>query len=190
MKNIFILGAGRVGKSTLSRMVRDKFDNYDLIHTDSIRNGILFNLNEKYVDYFMDYQTNEFFQKVLLDFVDSQTGQGLNKYGVILEGAQILPSVLSKYKNLNNTIVVYLGHGNLTEKDIFKLVRQHDKEKDWSYHKTDEELSSYIKEFYEKNKLLLSECKKYGFKYFDTSKNREQVLNEILKYICEENKMK
>lgn len=109
---------------------------------------------------------------------------------MILEGAQILPSVLSKYKNLNNTIVVYLGHGNLTEKDIFKLVRQHDKEKDWSYHKTDEELSSYIKEFYEKNKLLLSECKKYGFKYFDTSKNREQVLKEILKYICEENKMK
>ena len=38
MKNIFILGAGRVGKSTLFRMVRDKFDNYDLIHTDSIRN--------------------------------------------------------------------------------------------------------------------------------------------------------
>ena len=63
MKNIFILGAGRVGKSTLFRMVRDKFDNYDLIHTDSIRNGILFNLNEKYVDYFMDYQTNEFFSK-------------------------------------------------------------------------------------------------------------------------------
>lgn len=150
MKNILILGAGRTGKSTVSRMVRDKFANYDLIHSDSIRKAISKNLNEKYVNYFMDYQTNEFFQKVLLDFVDSQTRQGLNKYGVILEGAQILPSVLSKYKNLNNTIVVYLGHGNLTEKEIFGLVRQHDKEKDWSYHKTDKELNSYIKEFYEK----------------------------------------
>lgn len=186
MKNILILGVGRAGKSTLSRKLKNSFPEYDLVHTDSIRNGILYNLEEKYVDYFMDYQQNEFFQKVLLDFLDSQTRQGLNKYGTILEGAQILPSVLSKYKNLDKTVVVYLGHGNLKEDEIFDLVRNNDTEEDWSYSKKDEELKEFIKEFYEKNQFLLKECKKYGFKYVDTHIDRVKVLNEVYSYICEE----
>lgn len=120
----------------------------------------------------------------LLDFLDSQMRQEFNKYGTILEGAQILPSVLSKYKNLDKTIVVYLGHGNLKENKIFELVRNNDIETDWSYSKTDEELKGFIKEFYQKNQYLLKECEKYGFKYFDTHKDRESVLNEIYDYIC------
>ena len=55
----------------------------------------------------MDSQTNEYLQHALLSFVDSQTEQDFNNYGIILEGAQILPSVLKGYNNLDNTIVVY-----------------------------------------------------------------------------------
>ena len=48
MKNILILGVGRAGKSTLSRMIKDRFPEYDLIHTDSIRNAILYNIDETF----------------------------------------------------------------------------------------------------------------------------------------------
>lgn len=184
MKNIFILGVGRAGKSTLSRKIKENFPLYNLVHTDSIRAGIITNIEEKYVDYVMDYQTNEYLQHALLSFVDSQAKQDFNTYGVILEGAQILPAVLKRYNNLDNTIVVYLGHGNITKQDFFSMVREHDKPREWSYKKTDEELKPYIDEFYEKNVFLLEECPKYGFKYFDTSKNREKVLNEAYEYIC------
>ena len=64
------------------------------------------------------------------------------------------------------------------------MERKRDKPRDWSYEKTDEELKPYIDEFYEKNLFLLKECPKYGFKYFDTSKNRERVLNDAYEYIC------
>lgn len=33
------------------------------------------------------------------------------------------------------------------------------------------------------NEELKKECPKYGIKYIDTSKNREKILNEILKEI-------
>ena len=71
MKNILILGVGRAGKSTLSRMIKDSFPKYDLIHTDSIRNAILYNIDENYIEEFMNYRENEFLQKVLLEFLSS-----------------------------------------------------------------------------------------------------------------------
>ena len=177
---------GEHGKSTLSRKLKDKLPNYNLIHADAIRNGIINNLEEKYIENFLNYQENGFFQKVLLDFLDVQTSQDSSKYGTILEGVQILPKALSEYKNLDKTIVVYLGHGDLNEEEIFKFVREYDTETDWTYKKTDDELREEIKWFYEKNQFLLKECEKYGFKYVDTHENREQVLNEVFNYICEE----
>lgn len=184
LKNILILGVGRAGKTTLSKRIREKYSKYNLVHADSIRNAILSNLDEKYIEDFMDYQSNEFFQKVLLDFIDDQTKQGLGKYGTILDGAQILPSVLSRYKNLNNTIVVYLGHGNIREDEIFQFIREFDKETDWTYSKTDEELRKEIEWFDKKNQFLLKECEKYGFKYIDTHDNRKEVLEEVFNDIC------
>jgi len=41
MKNILIIGIGRSGKTTLSNMIKRKYNNYSLIHSDSIKWGII-----------------------------------------------------------------------------------------------------------------------------------------------------
>ena len=41
MKNIVIIGVGRAGKTTLSNMIKDKWNQYNLIHSDSIKWGII-----------------------------------------------------------------------------------------------------------------------------------------------------
>lgn len=186
MKNILILGPGRAGKSTLSRMLKQKLPNYNLIHMDAIRNAIQFNLLEEYVEGFLNYKENKFFQKVLLNFLSEQSRQDDECYGVILEGAQILPETLYNYSDLENTIVVYIGHGDLSKKELFKMVRSNDKKKDWSFYKSDYELNDYINEFYEKNLYLQQECKKYGFDYIDTSNNRMEVLDKIVVNVLEQ----
>lgn len=84
MKNILILGCGRAGKSTLSRLLKSKYPEYNLVHMDAIWNGFLYNIDKKYVKDFMNYQENCFFQNVLLDFLDSQTKQDSAKYGTIM----------------------------------------------------------------------------------------------------------
>ncbi|MCH5167647.1 MAG: hypothetical protein J1F35_07155 [Erysipelotrichales bacterium] len=186
MKNILILGPGRAGKSTLSRMLKEKIPNYNLIHTDAIRNAIQFNLPCEYVEEFLNYKENNFFQKVLLNFLSEQSEQDKNSYGVILEGAQILPETLSNYSDIDNTIVIYIGHGKLSKKELFELVRKNDTEKDWSFYKTDVELEEYINEFYEKHLYLKQECEKYGFNYIDTSNNRSEILNELVENILKQ----
>ena len=186
MKNILILGPGRAGKSTLSRMLKEKLPNYNLIHTDAIRNAIQSNLPREYVDDFLNYKENQFFQKVLLSFLTEQSEQDKGAYGIIMEGAQILPETLAHYDNIKNTIVVYIGHGSLSKEELFKLVRNNDTEKDWSFSKTDTELKEYIDEFYAKHLYLKQACKKYGFEYVDTSKNRMEVLNKLAEKIIKQ----
>lgn len=186
MKNILILGPGRAGKSTLSRMLKEKLPKYNLIHTDAIRNAIQFNLPSEYVKDFLNYKENKFFQKVLLTFLSEQSEQDKNSYGVILEGAQILPETLYHYDNIENTIVVYIGYGDLSKEELFKLVRNNDTEKDWSFYKTDNELEEYINEFYAKHLYLKQECEKYGFDYIDTSCNRTEILNRLVENILKQ----
>ncbi len=37
MKNILIIGISRAGKTTLSQMLKDKYNSYNLIHSDSLK---------------------------------------------------------------------------------------------------------------------------------------------------------
>lgn len=36
-KNILIMGIGRAGKTTLSKMIKDKYNSYNLIHSDALK---------------------------------------------------------------------------------------------------------------------------------------------------------
>lgn len=47
MKNIVIIGVGRAGKTTLSNMIKDKWNEYSIIHSDSIKWGIIRGKNEE-----------------------------------------------------------------------------------------------------------------------------------------------
>ena len=185
MRSILILGVGRAGKSTLSRMIKSKYPQYNLLHTDSVRTPFLKLLPAEYLPEFLDYEKNVFFQEFLLEFLASQIRQN-RKNDCILEGAQILPSKVHELVDLNSTIVVFLGHGNLTADDIFNLCREHDNELDFSYKITDEELSEHAQDWYKKNELIKKECEKYHFKYVDTSKNREETLKKVFEELCRE----
>lgn len=51
MKNILIMGIGRAGKTTLSNMIKDKCNSFNLIHSDSLKWAIIRAKNqEKYIE--------------------------------------------------------------------------------------------------------------------------------------------
>ena len=52
MKNILIMGIGRAGKTTLSKIIKDKIDSYNLIHSDALKWAMIRTKNkEKYKEY-------------------------------------------------------------------------------------------------------------------------------------------
>ena len=57
MKNVLIMGIGRAGKTTLSRMIKDNINGYNLIHSDSLKWAMIRAKNkEKYVHKYIHFE--------------------------------------------------------------------------------------------------------------------------------------
>ena len=102
-----------------------------------------------------------------------------NKQGYIVEGCQVLPDKVKEVFELENSIVIYLGHGKLSPEEILKNIRKYDTPEEYSYQRTDEIMLKQCREYYEIEKMIILKCKEYGFIYVDTSTNREKVLCEL-----------
>ena len=78
---------------------------------------------------------------------------------------------------MKNIIIMGIGRAGKTTISLIK---------DWTYDITDEELEAHAEKWAEMNELLKVECPKYGIEYIDTSKNRKEILNNILQKLEKE----
>lgn len=188
MKNILIMGIGRAGKTTLSKMIKEKYTNYNLIHSDSLKWAMIRAEDKeeyfrKNVDKQKEFERGEYFQKTLLGLFNSLIGKDTNHYGQVLESGQLHPKIVSEMIDFESTIVICLGLGNYTAEEMLNQCLKYDTEESWTYGLSKEYLLEHAKTWYESNEMLKIECPKYGIKYIDTSKERKKVLNEILEKI-------
>lgn len=185
MKNIIIMGIGRAGKTTLSNMIKDKWNCYNLIRGDSLKWAIIRARGKedyyiKNVDVQKEYEHGEFFQRTLLELYNSLVRNDKNGYGYILEAGQLHPKIVREMVDSDKTIVICLGLGDLTAEDMVEQCIEYDTKKDWTYGLSREYILENAQDWYECNEMLKQECPKYNIKYIDTSKNRFEVLEEIL----------
>lgn len=185
MKNILIMGIGRAGKTTLSKMIKDKYNGYNLIHSDSLKWAMIRAKNEetyyrKNVDKQKEFEHGEYFQRTLLELYNSLIKKDTKEYGYILESGQLHPRIVKEMIDFENTIVLCLGLGNLNPEDMVNQCITYDTEESWTYGLSKEYLLKHAQDWYSCNEMLKIECPKYGIKYIDTSKDRLNILNEIL----------
>ena len=205
MRNILIMGLGRSGKTTLSNMLKAKYPQYNLIHSDSIKWAIIrADGKEKYyrenIKEQCKWELSLYYQNILIEFFNSSIRNDDGRWvelngeivkdnniksgkGYLLETGQLeVNNVVSKI-DLTNTIVICLGLGNSTKEEIFELCRKYDTEEDWSYSLSDEELTKFSEMWYKQNETLKRSCSEHGIKYYDTSKSRKETLNKIIEQI-------
>lgn len=188
MQNILIMGIGRAGKTTLSNMIKEKYNNYSLIHSDSIKWALIRAAGKEsyyreHIKEQKEFEHGEYFQRVLLEFFDSCIKKEKNEYGYILESGQLEPKIVKEYIDFKSTKVIALGHGDFTKNDIIKLCRDNDRPEDWSFNISDEDLDAHAEKWAETNQILKVDCPRYGIEYIDTSKNRDEILKKILEEI-------
>ena len=184
------MGTGRAGKTTLSKMIKDKINSYNLIHSDALEWAMIRAKNEeqyykKNVDKQKEFEQGEYFQKTLLGMYNSLISEDTKKYGYILECSQLHPKIVKETVDFNNTIVLCLGLGNSKPDDIVNQCITYDTEESWTYGLSKEHLLEYAHDWYNWNEMLKVECLKCGIKYIDTSKDRKEILNKILDDILE-----
>lgn len=188
MKNILIMGIGRAGKTTLSHLIKDKWNSYSLLHSDSLKWAIIRARDKedyfiKNVDIQKKYEHSEFFQKTILEFYNSLIREDKEGYGYILESGQLHPKIVKEMIDFNKTYVICLGLGNLKAEDIVEQCLKYDTEDSWTYGLARDYLLEHAQDWYNCNEMLKQECPKCNIKYIDTSKDRfdifEKIINEI-----------
>ncbi len=185
MKNILIIGIGRAGKTTLSKMIKDKYNSYNLLHSDSLKWAMIRAKNQEAyyrenVDKQKEFEHSEYFQRTLLYLYNSLIKKDTNKYGYILESGQLHPKIVKEMIDFNTTNVICLGLGNLSINDMVEQCIKYDTEESWTYNLPKEYLAKHAEDWYNSNEMLKKECPNYGIKYIDTSKGREKILKDTL----------
>lgn len=185
MKNVIIFGEPRSGKSTLANMIVDKF-HYQVIRIDALRDTF----NTVYPELNIAPETaiqNERFQLFIREYLRRNVKEEeRNKYGYVMEGCETSLHDCNRLFNTKENVVYYLAPVDISPGDFADNIRKCDSERDWTYKLTDEELLKEATKMVEKGRKIKEECEKYDISFVDTSHNRKEVLESILREIEKE----
>lgn len=185
-KNIFIIGAGRVGKTTLSKMINKKFG-YSIVSIDDIVTA-LEAFPELKLSRKTDHQTKSnkitnFLKKYLKEL--SEGNKFYDGFKTVIEGTAVDLENLIPAIDQNKCLLIGLTYNKISKEDLFNAVRKYDTEDDWTYYLSDEELLNFCSECIEINREFSKKFEEFNIITYDTSLNRQEALTEILKNIEE-----
>ena len=200
---IYLIGGSpRSGKTTFAKLLAQKL-NCELISLDNLRkeeiNRIGKELAEKKFVFEKIYKNDndDFFQnytpKEILDYekkeainfwsdIEKIIEENITKNSIIIEGVQLLPEFLEKYKNNPNIKILFFY-----KKDkglIFEGFSKNKNEDDWLLNNTKNnttlkkaaETYAFYGEYFEK------ETKKYGFESINTEKEFNKIITDKLSF--------
>lgn len=183
MGRVIILGGNaRSGKTTLScRLIKSGFNRISL---DNIISSIEEGLNISVDDLSFDLQFS-FFEAIVNKAIEEAEVEDIN---IVIDMFDFLPSDISKLKNKDKIETYFLAYPSCSLEEIKYNVINYAKPTDWIAQVNDEYLDSCVKRFYERNEVLVKECKKYDMTLIDTKSGemRDRVLDELFFLIVNE----
>jgi len=101
------------------------------------------------------------------------------KPGMVLDVAHLLPEDYIKHLSDANCEIYYFITSDVTPEERFALLKKHDVEKDYTFYKPDDVLARQCEGIVMASKFIKWQCDKYGFPYYETAYNREEVFEEF-----------
>ena len=118
MKNIIIVGSPRSGKSTLARMIKEKWPNYNIISGDVMENAFISACIKKHIK---DIRLDAAREQILSCFKQSIYYE--KELNHILDVSNFK---LSEFNFFNDCIIIVLGFPDLSPDDVFNNIREND----------------------------------------------------------------
>lgn len=183
--NLIISGVPRAGKSTVAHQLSARFG-YQHISMDTIIAGFERCFPETGVNTYCGLSSLETLRLIsgkMAPFVRAMLDSGeYDDYtpGMVLDMYQLLPEDYMKHIQGANCQIFYFITSDVTPEERFAIQKQYDTEKDYTFYKSVEELREGAVYLVEQSQLIKEQCLRYGLPYFETAKNRPQVLTEFL----------
>lgn len=184
-KNILIIGAARCGKTALARKLNKEYG-YSVISIDDIVSGLSayseLNIHHDGDTELTSKNLGPFLEKYFIEL-----SEGSNFYGgvkFVIEGTHIdferLMPLLQSDKYKEKYEIIGLTINEETAEDLYNNMKKYDTEDDWTYWVKDDVLKEDAKYIINKNKIFNEKFKEYNIRSYETSSNREQVLDDIV----------
>ena len=103
------------------------------------------------------------------------------KPGMVLDMYQLLPEDFDRCIRGSNCDIVYLITSDVTPEERFAIQKKYDTERDYSFYKSDEELREGAEYIVEQSILMKAQCEKYGLPYYETAREREEMIQRFLR---------
>ncbi len=106
----------------------------------------------------------------------------------LVEGEAILPEIIKPFidKHKGSVKVCFIGYTDVILGDkVQDVIKYANKDKDWLVKLGKKEIISHISNMIEYSKELKSKTKQYDLKYFDTSHNFNQEIEQCITYLME-----
>lgn len=179
MKNIFIAGVAKSGKSTIAKIL-NKNGEYNHIPMDYFASSLKHNFPDTKIT------SNVVIDKVSsknLALLLSRVIQIINTTDekFIIDSAHIMPQDIIKYLDRDKWDVYYVGYPSVTAKEKLQLIRKYEKKEDWTSKKEDEELLETLQKLVDISIQMKNECEKLNITFIDTGKEMDS--NEFEKSV-------
>ncbi len=184
-KYIIIAGVPRAGKSTISKKIA-KEKGYQHISMDSILAGIekIFpetNIHTGAPGNVMD--KFRFISSKVAPFISAMMDSGEYEecdYGVVIDVYQLTPHDFVTHITEERAEVYFVITPDITPEERFRILKEFDTPKDYTYFHSDEENRDDCASIVEISNWLKSQCVKYKLPYIDTTYNRENKIQEFI----------
>ncbi len=176
MKNIFIGGTSKSGKSTLSNKLKKDIYNHiplDYFASSFKRNFPINGITSNVVVDSTSSKNLSLFLSRVIEIIDTTNEK------FIIDSAHILPEDINKYLDRNKWDIYYLGYPSIDKESKLKDIRKYETKDDWTYNKSDIELLDIFDKLILLSKKEKEMCDKLNIKYIDVSKNVMETINEI-----------
>ncbi len=175
MKNIFIAGAARSGKSTLAEMLCRK-SGRGIVSVDAFISA--FQENYSQAGFYHHGADNYLIAPFIASYMAALTYNHPD-FRFVLEGSQIRLSDAVKIFGNKDFDFVVLGYPQLTAEEVCRNVRKYEKPFDYTRAMTDEALFEMAAKHVARSRQLAKECQKLNLPFFDTSFNRPAILEKL-----------
>lgn len=177
MKNIFIAGAAKSGKSTIAEKICSK-GSYNHIPLDYFTASLKRNFPDVGIrsNVLIEGETSPKLA-LLLSTVFNIIDDTEEKF--IIDSAHIMPKDIVKYINRDKWDIIYVGYPNVSAQDKFNLIRKLEHDFSWTHRRSDEELFPMIEQLIQNSKEIERQCKELNIRFIDTSGDINEILNNI-----------
>lgn len=183
-KHIIIAGVPRAGKTTVCSKLANSLK-YQHLAMDAVMIAFEEGLPQagiKHTDRWDLVKTSEQIIKFVARMARTGNYDKLD-YRLAFDLYHITPKDYSENVDRNCCDIYFLGYPNITVEEKLKEIRKFDTQYDWTSKREDDIVIEHLKDYIDISKWLEVECKKYNLPFVDVSKDREEVIDSLVKNI-------